>query len=364
MIHILMGTKGQYIKMAPILREFENRGLNYNLIHTSQHFKITRKLAEIFQLKKPDIYITKKRDDLRNFPEMVIWFAKNIFYGIKLRKQIWRDQKGIVLLHGNTESSLLGLILAKISKIKIFHIESGLRSYDFLNPFPEELNTMLMIRFSDILFAPSLWAQENLRQEKKEKICTNGNTVFDALRYVVKCENYQNYQVPRYKYIVAAISRKETLYSKKRLKIVINAIELSASKEKVIFILHKHTTYALKKNNLFSKIEKNANIIAFYDYLPYSQFMKLISHSEFVITDGGGLQEETYFLNKPCLLLRKKTERMEGLNETACLSKFNFSIIEKFIQNYKRYQRKTELNSASPSKIIVDYLVKHYRNYF
>jgi UDP-N-acetylglucosamine 2-epimerase (non-hydrolysing) len=363
MIHVLIGTKGQYIKMAPVLRELERRKINYNLIHTSQHFNITKELTDTFQIKKPDIYITKKEGDLKNFPSMLSWFSKTLFYGIKKRKEIWRKQNGIVLLHGDTESTLLGIILAKISKIKIFHIESGLRSYDFFNPFPEELNRVIASHFSEVLFAPSIWAKKNLDKTKKEIICTYNNTVIDALRYITCHKEYINYNPPLYKYVIAAIHRKETTYSKKRLKIVIKTLQLAAKSYRVIFILHKNTAFALKKLNLFSEIERNDNVTLFYDYLNYSKFMKLVTQSEFVITDGGGLQEETYFFNRPCLLLRKKTERIEGLGETACLSKFDFSIIQEFIANHQNYHREKKINKEKPSKIIVDYLVNNYKNY-
>lgn len=328
-LHILMGTKGQFVKMAPVLRELDRRGIAYNFIHTSQHKGITEEISAVFGLRKPDAYIIKKEKDLENLPQMAVWFLSSLFTG--LTYGIWRGSRGMVLLHGDTESTLLGLLLAKAARLKVAHIEAGLRSYRAKDPFPEEIIRRLASRCADLLFAPSRWAYDNPKREgRRGKIyCTEGNTVFDSLRYILSLQECKNVPHPREPYAVASIHRKETLYVKPRLERAIDCVKLVARRIRVVLVLHKKTHYALRRHGLLKRLKETPNIILHYSFLDYFSFMKLVKNSVFVLTDGGGLQEETYFLNKPCLLLRRKTERRFGLGTTACLSEFRLDRIKK-----------------------------------
>jgi UDP-N-acetylglucosamine 2-epimerase (non-hydrolysing) len=120
--------------------------------------------------------------------------------------------------------------------------------------------------------------------------------------------------------------------------------------------MHKPTQNQLRKHNLIRALESNKNI-SLKPRMDYFSFIKLVYNSEFLISDGGSNQEECYYMNKPCLLLRNKTERNEGLNENVCLSKFDKNIIDNFIKDYKRYEKDTTVIRDSPSKKIVEILI-------
>lgn len=364
MIHVLIGTKGQYIKMSPILQELNKRNINYNLVDTSVHKSITGTLIKTFNLQNPDYYIGKRNKDPKNIHEMIGWFLKASIDGIVKKKEIWKGQKGIVLLHGDTASTLLGVVLAKLSGIKIAHVESGYRSHDIFNPFPEEIIRKITAKFADVMFAADDETYNNLKKEKVkgEIINTQGNTLFDSIRYILNHNEYQNFQPPLSDYVLATIHRTENLYNKKRLKIAVKAIQMTSNDHKVYFVLYKSTQTILKKRGYLDELNKNKNIEMRYDYLDYPKFIKLISNSIFTIIDGG-IQLETYFLDKPCLSLRKKTEIKDGLGENTCISNFDLNIISDFIKNYKKYRRKKEIDKSCPSKIIVDYLVNSYKTY-
>ena len=355
-LHVLIGTKGQLIKMAPILMELDRRGVPYNFIHTSQHKGICEDIARLFGLRDPDVYVVTKEKDLKNLPQMALWFVKVLMSGILNRRRIWKGGGGMVLLHGDTESTLLGLILAKFCRSSVVHIESGLRSYRFLEPFPEEIVRSVVSRHAEILFAPSQWAAENLRREGRKGTiyCTKGNTVFDSLRYVLSLQGDGVFPIPREAYAVASVHRKETLYSNHRLRIAVSSILRASKLLRVILVLHKKTEHALKKHRLLQTLEQNANIVVSHSFFDYFSFMKLVDNCEFVVTDGGGLQEETYFLNKPCLLLRNVTERQFGLGTTAYLSKFNNARVQYFLNNYRSFRRTESIDGISPALVIVD----------
>lgn len=355
--HIILGTKGQFIKMAPVIKELEKRDIKFNLIHTRQHTEITRVISQAFEIKKSSFFLVNQADDVVNILQLVVWFFKCIVNGIRYKKKLWKNCKGICLIHGDTPSTLLGLVIAKINGIKVAHIESGLRSYLFFHPFPEEIIRIVTMKFADYLFAPSEWAYMNLVKMKVQgnKVNTNGNTVFDAIKYGIGEDS--RFDKKDDKFVVATFHRVETLYHKKRFLFCIGVMEKISRRQKIIFVVHKPTMVRLKKYGLLSRITSNKNIVM-KPYYEYFSFIHLIRKAEFVVVDGGGLQEETYYLNIPCLILRKKTERFYGLKETSYLSNFNFDEVDYFCENYKNFMRKEPLLDTNPSKKIVDILIK------
>ena len=130
MIHIFLGTKAQLIKMAPIMRELQDRNIEYNFIFSGQHQNTINDLRNNFGVKEPDVILHSGKD-INSIPAMLLWMIKIIYRSLIDRKRIWReDRDGIVLNHGDTFSTLLGTILGKLSGLSCGHIESGLRSYN------------------------------------------------------------------------------------------------------------------------------------------------------------------------------------------------------------------------------------------
>ena len=219
------------------------------------------------------------------------------------------------MVHGDTESTLIGTVIAKITGCKICHIEGGLRSFDIFDPFPEEIIRRITDRLSKYIFCTSEWSCSNLKKEKiRAKIYNLGsNTVDDAVELAINKTKPNN--IPKGKFAILMLHRKETLYQKKRLDAGIKIIEKIAKKFKTVFILSKNSEYVLKKVGVYDKIKNNPNIII-KDYYDYASFIHLANKSEFIAADSGGIQEETYSLNKPYLILRKRTERKRSRGET------------------------------------------------
>jgi len=349
---VFIGTKGQLIKTAGVMRELQKRNIDYLYVQTDQHPSLNRILEKKLGLKSPDINLTNNEKDLSSPSEMINFVFKVLKNAFKY-KQVFQKRK-IIITQGDTISTLLAVIIGKIFGLKVAHIEAGLRSFSLLHPFPEEIVRRLSSYFSDILFAPSDWAYENLKTywNKKIVINTKQNTVYDVLfDFVPPREKDINSD-----YIVCAIHRQETIYNRNLFKKAIDVIKEASKIKKVKYILHKTSETQLKKFGFFKEISENPNI-EILGYLDYISFMELVKNSEFVITDGGGLQEETYYLNVPCLILRYKTERVEGLGETALLSKFDEKNVEYFFKNYKSFKRNKPFLRMYPSKRIVDELL-------
>ena len=359
MIHIFVGTKAQFIKMAPIMRELDQRSINYNFIDSGQHAGLTGDLIQQFGLRKPDIFLRKERTNIDTIPQAISWSAKSAKHLIARREEIlkgiFQGERGICLIHGDTLSTLFSLLYAKRCGIKVAQVEAGLRSYHIFNPFPEEIIRLLVMRFSDILFAPSEWSYRNLKKMGyvDKSINVHTNTIVDTIRFA---KNHINVlDRPSEPYVIVKIHRVETIYSRARLSIIAALLDHIAQDRKVIFVLHEPTQHQLSRFGLIKKLRQNPSI-KILPIQPYLSFLNLLAGADFVITDGGSIQEETYFLNVPCLIMRSKTERREGLGENACLSEFDEFQIDDFFKKLPMLRRKNADQDLQPSRLIVEHL--------
>ena len=359
MIHFVVGTKAQLIKTAPVMVELKKRKIPFNFIFTGQHQETISNLRKIFNLKNPDV-VLYHGPDITSIPKMITWSIKILAKTILHKKQIFRnDRSGIVLVHGDTFSTFLGAAMAKIAKLKVGHLESGLRSFNLWHPFPEELTRLLVFRMSNVFFCPDNWSYKNLKKYRGIKINTHGNTLLDALRLALKNEHHIKVDIPKEKFAIVSTHRFENIFNRNSFEKVIEIIEKASLKIKVLVILHPPTKKNLKKFGFWSRLAKNENIELRPRY-DYFQFIKLLDHAEFIMTDGGSNQEECYYLGKPCLLLRKATERKEGLGKNVVLSKYKIRLINYFLDNYQQLKFKPKNIPANPSQIIVDYLKNNF----
>lgn len=357
MIHIFIGTKAQLIKMAPVMRLLQDLGQDYNFIFSGQHRDtIDDILANFSILKKPDVTLYHG-EDITGIAQMALWAWDIVtkYSGKTHAAKLFRnDVNGIVLNHGDTFSTLLGSWLAKRHGLKSAHIESGLRSRNIFHPFPEELTRLLTFRLSDWFFAPGDWALQNLQTYKGIKVNTFHNTLYDALSHAKLLERREGSQ----QYGLVSIHRFENIFSKRRLKTIVNMLVSSAPALKIIFIMHKPTEKKLKQFGLYDVLVANGNIELHPRY-DYFKFIELVRGSEFLITDGGSNQEECSYLGIPCLLMRKATERREGMGENTVLSGYDPSVVRDFMKNYEQYRKPAKLLTKSPSAIIVDALKQY-----
>jgi UDP-N-acetylglucosamine 2-epimerase (non-hydrolysing) len=351
-LYVIIGTRGQFIKTAPVLRAMSEKGIPFRLINTGQHTVSSLEIAEIFNISGGDAFVARRGKDIEKISEAGFWFLKTLLILIFKRKNFFVHGKGLVVIHGDTLSTLLALVVSRLMGMKVAHIESGLRSHSFFHPFPEEIIRILSCRFSHYLFAPSETAYDNLHKHSGVKYNTKGNTVFDAIKLVKQFNGRRQFDFP---YCVVTIHRSEVLFREDLTKIALQAVYEAAKFIKVIFVVHKVTLARLKAFDELTRLMMNDNILL-EDYFDYPSFMSLVQNAKFVMTDGGGLQEETFYLNVPCLILRKKTERNFGLGTTAFLSELRKEKIDYFLQNYNTFKR-NEMESDHPSKFIAEKLL-------
>jgi UDP-N-acetylglucosamine 2-epimerase (non-hydrolysing) len=356
MIHFIVGTKAQLIKTAPVMKELRSRDIPYNFIATGQHRETMDDLLDNFTIPKPDHYLYTG-PDITGIFQMLRWSLVILWRVQRDRASIFgKDKTGVVLVHGDTFSTLLGALMGKLAGLRVGHIESGLRSFHLFHPFPEELTRIIVFRLSDIFFCPGKEGVANLSGISGEKVDTGGNTLLDAVRLAQARAPYVgDVDVPAGNYAIVTLHRFENFRDRESAERVVSLVERIASSEKLLFILHKPTEIALRRFGLMERL-RGCEKVEFRQRYDYFRFLKLLLQARFVVSDGGSNQEECHYLGKPILLLRKATERPEGIGSNACLSRYDPTVIDAFVADVDRYTRDAVSASHSPSAMIVDFL--------
>lgn len=324
----------------------------YNFIFTGQHQDTIEELRNSFQIKEPDITLYRGQD-IVSIVSMIGWSIRILFKTVFTKKEIFKnDSKGIVIVHGDTISTLLGALMGKLAGLKVGHVESGLRSFKLFHPFPEELTRIATFTLCDYFFCPGEWAIDNLKKYNGKKINTRMNTLFDALQWALGNLNQIDVTIPQEKYCVISIHRYENVNTINNFTSIIRTVEKIAERLQVLFVLHPITEKKLHTHGFYTRLQENPHVELRPRY-SYPQFIKLVHRSEFMVTDGGSNQEECFYLGKPCLLLRKATERQEGLEKNVCLSHMEDDIINDFINDYSQFSLPHLQKQAAPSSVIV-----------
>lgn len=362
MIHVFIGTKAQFIKMAPILQELQKRGKSFNLIDAGQHAGLTGELLRQFGIGEPDVVLRRERFNIKTVPQALAWSIRHFFYILftprRNFRRMFRNEKGVCLIHGDTLTTLLSLLYAKRCGLFVAHVEAGLRSFHLLDPFPEEIIRRVAMAASDLLFAPSASAFQNLLKMGygKKAVLIGANTVLDSVRYAA--ERVKKEALPSRPYALMTIHRMETIFSYSRLKTVVEIIRSAARDRALQFVLHEPTRNQLRRFGLLQELSQIKNV-TLLPLLSYLDFVGLMVEADYVITDGGSIQEECYYLNKPCMVLRARTERMEGIGQNAFLVEFDKDHIEKFLRTFPTLTRQNLEDFNQPSSLIVDHILHH-----
>jgi UDP-N-acetylglucosamine 2-epimerase (non-hydrolysing) len=353
-ILVVFGTTGELIKLAPVLLLLEQRGHGYLLATTGQQVEQIPSFLDQFGLRQPDVWLGRgaRGRDLRvnrNIPGWLGTVTRS--YARRrgsLRRALWEGPgKPLVLVHGDTMTTVLGTLLGRSLRVPVAHIEGGLRSYDLRHPFPEELNRRIASRLSRIDYAPGAWAAANLRGDVVD---TGTNTIRDSLELVPA--GNPTFAVPDGPFGIVSLHRFELLNNRRLLRDTLEALAEAAQRTPMLFIDHSVTVAAVER--LGFEWYFDATRFVRVARLLFFDFVRAVRRCSFLVTDSGGTQEESYYLDRPCLVHRVRTERREGLGETAVLSGMSIDVLRDFLGEPARYRRRTTFPSTSPSQVIVD----------
>ena len=303
MIDIIIGARPNFMKVAPLIREFKKRNFSdYRLIHTGQHFD--RNMSKVFfkdlNLPKPDInFSISKINNSDQTGEIMTAYEK------VLKKKL----PSLVIVVGDVNSTMAASIISKKFNLKLAHIEAGLRSNDL--SMPEEINRIITDSISDYFFTTTDLASKNLIKMgfKKKNIFMVGNLMIDSLIYSLdKFINpflFEKLTLHKKNFMILTMHRPKNVDDFKNFSQLLFKICKSVNEKKFIFPIHPRS-----KKNLPSLKKLPSNLMVVNPF-SYNDFIYLLSNSSGVITDSGGITEEAAYLNIPCLTLRDNTERPE-----------------------------------------------------
>ncbi|MFC4487102.1 UDP-N-acetylglucosamine 2-epimerase [Tepidiphilus baoligensis] len=340
--------------MAPVIRQWEEAGRPISLVMTGQHRNTVDTLFADFGIRAQPRYVYEG-PEINGIARMALWLPRIIWRMVWHADTYFPSRRGIIVVHGDTFSTLAGSLAGKLLGMKVAHVEAGLRSYNIFHPFPEELTRLAVFHLSDIAFCPGEWAMRNMEGYRCERINTGMNTIVDSVK--IALENSVEIP-PKDSYGVISIHRFENIFSAKRLRQIVEMLEYAASQCRLIFVLHPATEKRLRHNKLFERLKQNANI-QLKPRMGYTEFIRLAMGARFVVTDGGSNQEELALTGIPVYLMRKATERQEGLKKNILLGKYNFNAFKSFIhQSLQETGRSNtpKLPEISPASIICDKL--------
>jgi UDP-N-acetylglucosamine 2-epimerase (non-hydrolysing) len=342
-ITIIAGARPNFIKIAPIIRAIEekqNSGekITYRLVHTGQHYdkNLSDTFFEELNIPLPHINLEVKSGTQSEQTAAIM---------VAFEQELLRNPCDLVLVVGDVNSTMACAITAKKLNTKVAHVEAGIRSGDLT--MPEEINRMVTDSISDYFFTTTITASENLLRNGTDKSAVHfvGNVMIDTL--------YQNqnkftppffwkeYQLAAQNYIILTLHRPSNVDEEQSLIHLLRGIDKMVGDKKVIFPIHPRTKSILGENNL------NLKNIVFVAPQGYLSFMYLIQNSFAVITDSGGISEETTILNIPCFTMRNTTERPE--TETIGTNTLVGTSIENLVTVYNEFLLNGKKQSGIPA---------------
>lgn len=374
-ILLIFGTRPEAIKLAPVILQLKTYQSKFKTIIcvTAQHREMLDQVLDIFQIKPDyDLGIMKQNQSL---------FDVTVNGLKKLKGILMKEKPDIILVQGDTTTTFIASLAAYYLKIKIGHIEAGLRTKDKFNPFPEEINRRLADCLADLYFVHTKQAKENLLREgvDKRKIFVTGNTVIDALMMIVKKQNNKRIQKEiKQKFIlnygISLDNKKLILVTGHRRESFgrdfedickgLKKIALSNQDVQIIYPVHLNPNVQKPVRKILSGI-KNVHLI---EPLDYFTFVWLMNRAYLILTDSGGIQEEAPSLGKPVLVMRKKTERTEGIDAgTAKLvgtdSEKIYSEAKELLENIRLYQKMAKAVNPYGDGKAAERIVEHLAYY-
>jgi len=369
-ILLVFGTRPEAIKMAPLVLAFQRYADKFNtkICVTAQHREMLDQVLNIFDIKPDyDLNIMQKGQDLYDITSKVLVNMRDVFEN---------ENPDIVFVHGDTTTSMATALAAFYKQIPVAHVEAGLRTNNKYSPWPEEINRQITGRIATYHYAPTAKAKENLLREQvpEENIYVTGNTVIDALYYIL--HKVQN-EIQLENRILTLLKEKGIIFNSTRKIILVTghrrenfgegfinicealkAIALTNKNVDIIYPVHLNPNVQEPVKGILKDIP-NVYLIEPLEYLP---FVYLMSKSYIVLTDSGGIQEEAPSLGKPVLLMRNNTERPEaveagtvkivGTNRTRIIESVNELIHNRELYNLMSHSKNPYGDGLASERII------------
>lgn len=300
----IVGARPQFIKLAPLSKELRSSGFNEIIVHTGQHYdeNMSDLFFEELEIPKPNYNLGIGSGSHGEQTGRML---------IALEEVLLKEEPDLVIVYGDTNSTLAGALCASKLHIKLAHVEAGLRSFN--KRMPEEINRIVADHLSNILFVPTQTALENLKREGiLDGVYLVGDLMFDALMHFSKISQtkskiLEKLNLTSKSYYLATIHRAENTDNYNRLKSILES--LAELDNLVVFPIHPRTLNRVRDYNLEYLLEK----LLIIDPVGYLDMIQLEKNAKIILTDSGGVQKEAFWLRVPCITLRDETEWIETI---------------------------------------------------
>ncbi|MFF3063299.1 UDP-N-acetylglucosamine 2-epimerase [Oerskovia sp. NPDC057915] len=357
MIVFIVGTTAELIKIAPVYHELIFRGRSPEIWYTGQHVNELRGILDDLALPAPALWLVPQEgaENLARTGQVPGWifrlFRTLVTRRSELRRRIRSDGgTPIVLVHGDTFTTLFGAIIGRALGAKVGHIEAGLRSGHLMHPFPEEINRKLTASLAHLHFAPGDVEVKNLRG-RDGVVATGGNTVIDSVRRALEQGSHGlDINLPD-GYAIATLHRFELVRDKQLYAAALAALKDASARTPIVYFAGESEKARLVEYDLLSMFDERFVIM---DKLRYVHFLPVLSAARFVVTDSGGVQEECAHLGIPCAVHRVKTERHQGLGKNVVLTEMDIDRLVSFLNDADSFRAQDLSDEARPSAVVVD----------
>ena len=341
LISIILGTRPEAIKLAPVILKFSSsKDFDLRIISTGQHKEMVHQILKLFDIEPhTDLKLMSEKQTLTHIT------CKTIN---GLEKEFDKYYPDLVIVQGDTSTAFSAALAAFYRKIPVAHIEAGLRTSNKINPFPEELNRRMITQIADLHFAPTKLSSDNLKKEGIHKnVYITGNTVIDSLLKIassVEHPKITNLDWENKKIILVTVHRREN-WGLNLEEITFAIKDLAKKRKEVHFLIPMHKN-KIVRDKIITELSGISNIFL-TDSLNYDELVGAIKNCHHILTDSGGIQEEAPTFGKPVLILRNNTERQEALNSGAAkligTKRINiFNEVNKILDDSNLYSKMSE----------------------
>lgn len=361
MILVVFGTTGELIKLAGILTRLRP-GEQAFAVCTGQQVEQIPGLLDDLGLPAPDLWLARGRAgrDLERAADIPPWLLGCARSFVRHRARLRAAARAgaarpLVLVHGDTFTTVLGALAGRALGVPVAHVEAGLRSGSWRNPFPEELDRRVTSRLAGLHLAPGAWAAGNLLRARVsgEVIDTGANTIRDALA-LARDHPADGVELSEGPFGLVSLHRFELLSDPAALRAILTELREVSRRTPLLFVDHPVTVAAVRAAGLDGLFDERLRRVPRQRYF---RFVGLLQASAFLVTDSGGSQEECAALGHPCLVHRATTERQDGLAEgMVVLSGMDLGAVRAFLADPEAHRRPTTTDGRSPSEVIVEAL--------
>jgi UDP-N-acetylglucosamine 2-epimerase (non-hydrolysing) len=361
-IAFIAGTTAEIIKLAPVIRALEERGEHVEFWNTAFHVGgLPSTLADL-GLPEPvvDLVPIGRQSDVVRVGQVPGWAVRILRSAVtrrrELRGRLERDgARPLVVVHGDTFSTVLGALLGRFLRADVAHVEAGMRTGNIWHPMPEELNRRVVAKLANLHFAPTQHEVEHLRRERARGriVDTGANTVIDALRLAIDGDA-PPIDLPCV-FGLVTLHRFEMLRNGPVLTRTLEVLHEASRSIPLVMPAGNTERNRIAELRLEHLFDDRFRLV---EKQPYARFMPLLARASFVVTDSGGLQQECGILGKPAAIHREAVESQQGIGENLVLTGLDMDVLIDFLGNWGGFVRPSLLEQFHPTAVIVDALAE------